>query len=131
LWRITHTCGLPGPGRAKSGFFGLILIKTGWLKRSERVGFPGRIDREDPDPGRGGFHALAAEIPVPNAGSSDFRFQIWKLKYETKGDAVRSRSSMLDWVLVALAVAGLAGALLSGCDRTIKDDTSWLPESIG
>jgi hypothetical protein len=38
---------------------------------------------------------------------------------------------ILNGVLVALAVVGLAGALLTGCDRTIKDDSSWLPESIG
>ena len=41
-----------------------------------------------------------------------------------------SSVSILNWVLVALAVAGFAGALLTGCDRTISDDGSWLPESI-
>ena len=35
---------------------------------------------------------------------------------------------VLNWVLVALAVAGFAGALLTGCDRTISDDGSWLLE---
>jgi hypothetical protein len=29
---------------------------------------------------------------------------------------------ILHWVLVAAAVAGFAGALLTGCDRTISDD---------
>ncbi len=42
----------------------------------------------------------------------------------------RSSILLLDWVLVALAVAGLAGALLTGCDRTISDDSSWIPGSI-
>ncbi len=37
---------------------------------------------------------------------------------------------MLNWVLVALVVVGLAGALLSGCDRTITDDGRLLHESI-
>ena len=32
--------------------------------------------------------------------------------------------------LVALAVAGFAGALLTGCERTISDDGSWLSESV-
>jgi len=32
---------------------------------------------------------------------------------------------------VALALAGLAGALLTGCDRTIKDDSVSRIESIG
>ncbi len=36
----------------------------------------------------------------------------------------------LNWVLVALAVVGLAGALLTGCDRTISDDAGWIPESV-
>jgi len=47
-----------------------------------------------------------------------------------RGDAVYRRSSILDWILVALAVAGLAGALLTGCERTISDNSSRLPESI-
>jgi hypothetical protein len=37
---------------------------------------------------------------------------------------------ILNWVLAALAVAGFAGALLTGCDRTISDDGSWIPESV-
>ena len=37
---------------------------------------------------------------------------------------------ILNGVLVALAVAGFAGALLTGCERTISDDGSWLPESV-
>ena len=40
------------------------------------------------------------------------------------------RWSILRFVLVALAVAGFAGALLTGCERTISDDASWLPETI-
>ncbi len=40
------------------------------------------------------------------------------------------RWSILNRVLVALAVAGFAGALLTGCERTISDDGSWLPEMI-
>jgi hypothetical protein len=36
----------------------------------------------------------------------------------------------LNWVLVALTVAGFAGVLLTGCDRTISDDSSWIHESI-
>ena len=40
------------------------------------------------------------------------------------------RLPILNWVLVALAVAGFAGALLTGCERTISDDASWLPETI-
>ena len=43
---------------------------------------------------------------------------------------MRCRASILDWVLVALAVAGFAGALLTGCERTISDDASWFPESV-
>jgi hypothetical protein len=38
--------------------------------------------------------------------------------------------SILNGVLVALAVAGFAGALLTGCERTISDDGSWLSESV-
>jgi hypothetical protein len=38
--------------------------------------------------------------------------------------------SVLNGVLVALAVAGFAGALLTGCERTISDDGSWLSESV-
>jgi len=41
-----------------------------------------------------------------------------------------SSIQLLNWLLVALAVAGLAGALLTGCDRTIEDDSSWIPGSI-
>ncbi len=37
---------------------------------------------------------------------------------------------LLKWVLVALAVAGFAGVLLTGCDRTISDDASLLLESV-
>ena len=37
---------------------------------------------------------------------------------------------MLNWVLVALAVAGFAGALLTGCDRTISEDGSLILESV-
>ncbi len=37
---------------------------------------------------------------------------------------------ILNWLLVALAVAGFAGALLTGCDRTISDDAGWIPESV-
>ncbi len=37
---------------------------------------------------------------------------------------------VLDWVLVALAVATLAGALLTGCDRTISEDSSLLFELV-
>jgi len=33
-------------------------------------------------------------------------------------------------VLAAIALVGLAGTLLAGCDRTIKDDNRYLPESI-
>ena len=40
------------------------------------------------------------------------------------------RLSILNGVLVALAVAGFAGALLTGCERTISDDGSWLSESV-
>jgi hypothetical protein len=40
------------------------------------------------------------------------------------------RLSILKGVLVALAVAGFAGALLTGCERTISDDGSWLSESV-
>jgi hypothetical protein len=40
------------------------------------------------------------------------------------------RWSILKFVLVALVVAGFAGALLTGCERTISDDGSWLPETI-
>jgi hypothetical protein len=38
--------------------------------------------------------------------------------------------SILNGVLVALAVAGFAGGLLTGCERTISDDEVSLPESI-
>ena len=44
---------------------------------------------------------------------------------------MRHGSSILRWVLVALAVTGLTSALLTGCDRTISDDSSQLPEWIG
>ena len=37
---------------------------------------------------------------------------------------------VLNRVLVALAVVGFAGVLLTGCDRTISDDGSWLPTLI-
>ena len=47
-----------------------------------------------------------------------------------EGSAMRHGSSILRWVLVALAVMGCAGVLLTGCDRTISDDTSQLPEWI-
>ena len=47
-----------------------------------------------------------------------------------EGDSMHRGSSILDWVLVALAVAGFAGALLTGCERTITDDSSWLPEPV-
>ncbi len=45
---------------------------------------------------------------------------------------MHSRSSrlMLNWLLVALALVGFAGALVTGCDRTITDDGSLLHESI-
>jgi hypothetical protein len=43
---------------------------------------------------------------------------------------MRHASSILQWVLVALAVAGFAGVLLTGCDRTISDNSSQLPEWI-
>jgi hypothetical protein len=33
-------------------------------------------------------------------------------------------------VLIALVVAGLSGALLTGCDRTISDDGSLIPEWV-
>jgi len=42
----------------------------------------------------------------------------------------RSSILVLDWVLVALAVAALAGALLTGCDRTISEDSSLLLELV-
>jgi hypothetical protein len=46
---------------------------------------------------------------------------------ETEGGGSVHRESsilirILNWVLVAAAVAGFAGALLTGCDRTISDD---------
>ncbi len=41
-----------------------------------------------------------------------------------------SSIQFLNWVLVALTVAGLAGALLTGCDRTITDDGSLLHQSV-
>jgi hypothetical protein len=47
-----------------------------------------------------------------------------------RGDSVHHRSSILNWVLVALAVAGFAGGLLTGCERTISDDEVSLPESV-
>ena len=37
---------------------------------------------------------------------------------------------MPNWLLVGLALVGLAGALLTGCDRTITDDGSLLHESV-
>ncbi len=43
---------------------------------------------------------------------------------------MRHGSSIFHWVLVALAVTGFAGVLLTGCDRTISDDTSQLPEWV-
>ncbi len=43
---------------------------------------------------------------------------------------MRQGSSILRWVLVALVVAGLTGVLLTGCDRTIRDDTRQLPEWV-
>jgi len=43
---------------------------------------------------------------------------------------MRHGSSILRWVLVALAVSGLTSALLAGCDRTISDDTRQLPEWV-
>jgi len=39
------------------------------------------------------------------------------------------RRVILDWVLAAIAVVGLAGTLLTGCDRTIKDSRT-IPGSI-
>ncbi len=43
-----------------------------------------------------------------------------------RGSSIR----MLNWLLVALALVGFAGALLTGCDRTITDDGSLLHESV-
>jgi len=43
---------------------------------------------------------------------------------------MRHASSILRWVLVALAVAGFASVLLTGCDRTISDDPRQLPEWV-
>jgi hypothetical protein len=43
---------------------------------------------------------------------------------------MRHGSSILHWVLVALAAAGFTGVLLTGCDRTISDDSSQLPEWV-
>ncbi len=56
----------------------------------------------------------------------------WVTEASEGGDSMHRGSSILflNWVLVALAVVGLAGALLTGCDRTISDDASWIPESV-
>ena len=43
-----------------------------------------------------------------------------------RGSSIR----LLNWLLVALALVGFAGALLTGCDRTITDDGRLLHESI-
>lgn len=49
-----------------------------------------------------------------------------------RGSSVRvpTRIQILNWMLIALAVAGLAGALLTGCDRTISDNGSLLSERV-
>ena len=56
----------------------------------------------------------------------------WVSEVSEGGESMHRGSSirLLNWLLVALALVGFAGALLSGCDRTISEDGSLLHESV-
>ena len=43
---------------------------------------------------------------------------------------LKSQRFLSNWALVALAVVGFAGALSTGCERTISDDERTLTLSI-